>query len=333
MEVENLKEIYESVKKRVVGREREIRNILAALVAGRHILLEGPPGTSKSTLLQAIAEEIGVPFIMVEGNADLTASKLLGYFDPAQAVAEGYKPEHFVEGPLLEAMRKGGILYIDEFNRIPPDALNVLMRAIEEGEIVVPRVGPVRSRNGFRLVSAQNPYDDVGTTKVSMGIYDRLCKLRMNYQSREEEKQIVRLRTGCKDERLVELAVNIVRRTRSHPEIRQGASVRGAMHFVEILQQLARLEGENAEDSEVYLSLVLDAAYMALSGKLWLVETSQKTPEQVIRQIVLESLGMVSGEEEVRVRPFRMTEASREVREELRRFFRGSSGRGDPPRG
>ncbi|MHA1432175.1 MAG: AAA family ATPase [Candidatus Freyarchaeota archaeon] len=299
MEVENLKEVYESVKKRVVGREREIRNILAALVAGRHILLEGPPGTSKSTLLQAIAEEIGVPFIMVEGNADLTASKLLGYFDPAQAVAEGYKPEHFVEGPLLEAMRKGGILYIDEFNRIPPDALNVLMRAIEEGEIVVPRVGPVRSRNGFRLVSAQNPYDDVGTTKVSMGIYDRLCKLRMNYQSREEEKQIVRLRTGCKDERLVELAVNIVRRTRSHPEIRQGASVRGAM----------------------------------LSGKLWLVETSQKTPEQVIRQIVLESLGMVSGEEEVRVRPFRMTEASREVREELRRFFRGSSGRGDPPRG
>jgi len=299
LEVENLKEVYESVKKRVVGREREIRNILAALVAGRHILLEGPPGTSKSTLLQAIAEEIGVPFIMVEGNADLTASKLLGYFDPAQAVAEGYKPEHFVEGPLLEAMRKGGILYIDEFNRIPPDALNVLMRAIEEGEIVVPRVGPVRSRNGFRLVSAQNPYDDVGTTKVSMGIYDRLCKLRMNYQSREEEKQIVRLRTGCKDERLVELAVNIVRRTRSHPEIRQGASVRGAM----------------------------------LSGKLWLVETSQKTPEQVIRQIVLESLGMVSGEEEVRVRPFRMTEASREVREELRRFFRGSSGRGDPPRG
>nr|MDO8076246.1 hypothetical protein [Candidatus Freyarchaeota archaeon] len=151
--------------------------------------------------------------------------------------------------------------------------------------------------------------------------------------SREEEKQIVRLRTGCKEERLVELAVNIVRRTRSHPEIRQGASVRGAIHFVEIFQQLARLEGENAEDSEVYLSLVLDAAYMALSGKLWLVETSQKTPEQVIRQIVHESLGMVSGEEEIRVRPFRMTEASREVREELRRFFRGSSGRGDPPRG
>ncbi|MGQ9721492.1 MAG: AAA family ATPase [Candidatus Jordarchaeum sp.] len=120
MQKEDLKELYERVKKKVINRERETRNILAALAAGRHILLEGPPGTTKSTLLQVIAEEMNTPFIMVEGTADLTPSKLLGYFDPAQAVAEGYKPEHFVEGPLLEAMKKGGILYIDEFNRIPP---------------------------------------------------------------------------------------------------------------------------------------------------------------------------------------------------------------------
>lgn len=325
MQTENLKEIYERVKKRIVNRERETRNILAALSAGRHILLEGPPGTTKSTLLQAIAEEMRTPFIMVEGNADLTPSKLLGYFDPAQAVAEGYKPEYFVEGPLLQAMKNGGILYIDEFNRIPPDALNVLMRAIEEGEIVVPRVGLITSNNGFRLVSAQNPYDDVGTSKVSMGIFDRLCKLKMNYQSKEEEEQIVKLRTSCMDEKLVEHAVEITRRTRNHPEIKQGASVRGAMHFVEIFQQLATLERENIQDSDVYLSLVLDAAYMALGSKIWLVETSHKTPEQVIKQIVLEVLGLIPNSEELRVRPFRMTENSSEFREESRRFFRGSN--------
>lgn len=325
MQKEKLKDIYERVKKKVINRERETRNILAALAAGRHIILEGPPGTTKSTLLQAIAEEMHIPFIMVEGNADLTPSKLLGYFDPAQAVAEGYKPEHFVEGPLLEAMKKGGILYIDEFNRIPPDALNVLMRAIEEGEIVVPRVGLITSNNGFRLVSAQNPYDDVGTSKVSMGIFDRLCKLKMNYQSKEEEEQIVKQRTGCKDEKLVEHAVEITRRTRNHLEIKQGASVRGAMHFVDIFQQLATMEGDNIHDSEIYLSLVLDAAYMALGSKIWLVETSQKTPEQVIRQIVLEVLGLIPSSEEIRVRPFRMTETSGESREELRRFFRSSN--------
>jgi MoxR-like ATPase len=329
LQTENLKEIYERVSKRVVGRERETRNILAALSAGRHILLEGPPGTSKSTLLQVIAEESGdTPFIMVEGNADLTPSKLLGYFDPAQAVAEGYKPESFVEGPLLEAMKKGGILYIDEFNRIPPDALNVLMRAIEEGEIVVPRVGLIKSNNGFRLVSAQNPYDDVGTSKVSMGIYDRLCKLKMNYQSKEEEEQIVQLRTDCKDEKLVELAVEITRRTRNHHEIKQGASVRGAMHFVEIFQKLSTLEKENIHNSEIYLSLVLDAAYMALGSKLWLVETSKKTPEQVIKQIVLEALGVISENEETRTRPLTMTETSNESREESGRFFRSSNQQG-----
>ncbi|MGQ9721491.1 MAG: hypothetical protein ACUVXA_09250 [Candidatus Jordarchaeum sp.] len=207
----------------------------------------------------------------------------------------------------------------------PPDALNVLMRAIEEGEIVVPRVGLINSNNGFRLVSAQNPYDDVGTSKVSMGIFDRLCKLKMTYQSKEEEEQIVKLRTDCKDEKLVEQAVEITRRTRNHPEIKQGASVRGAMHFVEIFQQLTDLEKENIQDFEIYLSLALDAAYMALGSKIWLVETSQKTPEQVIKQIVLEVLRIISPSEETRIRPYRMSEPSSEFLEESRKFFRSSN--------
>ncbi|MCC6005317.1 MAG: AAA family ATPase, partial [Thermofilum sp.] len=69
--------------RRLVGREREARAVLAALAAGRNVLLQGPPGTSKSTLLRAIAEEAGVPFFLVEGSADLTPQKLIGTFNPA----------------------------------------------------------------------------------------------------------------------------------------------------------------------------------------------------------------------------------------------------------
>ena len=65
----------------VVGRARELELVVAALHGGRHILLEGPPGTGKSTLLRSVAEALGVGFAFVEGNAELTPARLVGHFD------------------------------------------------------------------------------------------------------------------------------------------------------------------------------------------------------------------------------------------------------------
>ena len=67
----------------VVGRKRELELVVAALHGGRHVLLEGPPGTGKSTLLRSVAEAMGVGFAFVEGNAELTPARLVGHFDPA----------------------------------------------------------------------------------------------------------------------------------------------------------------------------------------------------------------------------------------------------------
>ncbi len=69
---ETLASVRDRVQAGVVGRERELGLVLAAVAAGRDILLEGPPGTSKSTLLRAITHEWGIPLVFVEGNADLT---------------------------------------------------------------------------------------------------------------------------------------------------------------------------------------------------------------------------------------------------------------------
>ncbi|MGD8662114.1 MAG: hypothetical protein PVH37_19385, partial [Desulfobacterales bacterium] len=65
-------EIYEKLKTGIVGREAELRSILVALEMGKHILLEGPPGTSKSTVLRKIARESDLLLYIVEGNIDLT---------------------------------------------------------------------------------------------------------------------------------------------------------------------------------------------------------------------------------------------------------------------
>lgn len=76
--------ILQNVKSEVVGREREVREIFAAMLSRKHILLEGPPGTSKSTIVRAIARSMRVPFYFIEGSIDLTPSKLLGFFNPGK---------------------------------------------------------------------------------------------------------------------------------------------------------------------------------------------------------------------------------------------------------
>ena len=129
--------------RRIVGRERELELVLAALDAGRHVLIEGPPGTGKSTLLRAVADELGVGFEFVEGNAELTPARLVGHFDPARVLAEGYDPDVFVDGPLVSAMRDGSLLYVEELNRVPEETLNVLITVMSERELHVPRLGRV----------------------------------------------------------------------------------------------------------------------------------------------------------------------------------------------
>ena len=88
------------VRARVVGRGRELDLVLAAVAAGRDLLLEGPPGTSKSTLLRAITAERGIPLVFVEGNADLTPARLIGHHNPARVLREDYSAGNFVDGPL-----------------------------------------------------------------------------------------------------------------------------------------------------------------------------------------------------------------------------------------
>ena len=175
----------------VVGRARELELVVAALHGGRHILLEGPPGTGKSTLLRSVAEALGVGFAFVEGNAELTPARLVGHFDPARVLTDGYSADVFVDGPLVSALRDGSLLYVEEINRIPEETLNVLITVMSEGEITVPRLGTVKSAAGFRLVAAMNPFDAVGTARISSAVYDRVCRVAMTYQSAADEVEIV----------------------------------------------------------------------------------------------------------------------------------------------
>lgn len=264
----------------LVGRRRELDLVLVAVTAGRDILLEGPPGTGKSTVLRAITGNWGIPFVLVEGNAELTPARLVGHHNPARVLREDYSSDNFVAGPLVEAMRSGGFLYIEELNRAPEDTLNVLLASMAEREVAVPRVGTIRATPTFRVLASMNPFDNVGTARISDSVYDRWCRLAVGYQDAAEEVGIVEVRTGSADPTLVGDAVAITRATRSHPELRRGSSVRGAIDMVAIAVELEKLDTYDNREN-----LVLDAALLSLSARVGVDEASEASPEQVVTEI------------------------------------------------
>lgn len=273
--------IFEQVQKDVVGRKREVREIFAAILSRKHILLEGPPGTSKSTIVRSIARSMNVPFHFIEGSIDLTPSKLLGFFNPGKVLQDSYQREYFEMGPLTLAMEEGGVLYLEEFNRMSSESANLLITPMEEGIINIPRFGQVSAKDGFTIICSQNPYDDVGTLQVSRAFLDRVVRVRMEYQSEDEEIEIVKLRACTDDESLAKTATRITRLTRETPEIKLGASVRAAIDIVTIVNNLTYLS-----DGDLHMEDITAACRMALTSKVWLSETINATPEEIIDKVI-----------------------------------------------
>jgi MoxR-like ATPase len=284
-------ELVASIGSTVVGRRREIELVVAALIADRHVVIEGPPGTGKSTLLRTVAHELGVGFEFVEGNAELTPARLVGHFDPARVMAEGYDADVFVDGPLASALRDGSLLYVEEINRVPEETLNVLITVMSEGELHVPRLGRLAAAPGFRLVAAMNPFDAIGTARISGAVYDRVCRLAVDYQTATDERQITLRESGGGDldPDWVAKVVDLVRLTRSHGDLRVGSSVRGAIDMCAVASSLAAVRGSSVTAGDVSL----DAALVALSGRIRLREGTTRSTEDIVRELWKSVFGKV----------------------------------------
>lgn len=266
----------------IIGRARELENALAAIGSGKHLMIEGPVGVGKTILAVAVAGHLRRPVFRVDGDERYTEQKLSGWFDPPIVMEKGYVSEAFVPGPLMSAMREGGVLFINEMNRMPEGVQNILLPAMDEGLIEAPKIGTVKASPGFVVIGTQNPREFVATTAISEALSDRFELLHLDYQPEEEEVAIVAKNMPDASPEAVSRTVWIARRTRNHPNIRRGASVRAAMSMV----QLSRTFSEDLYEG------ILKAAHMALPTRIEMREESKRTPEQVIEEIVNECFAL-----------------------------------------
>ena len=188
----------------------------------------------------------------------------------------GYSWDSFVTGPLTKAMQQGSILFLNELNRMPEGTQNVLLGAMDEGTIIIPKLGDVKAKEGFFIISAMNPAELVATTPLSEALRDRFVWIRLQYQPAEEEENIVRVRTGLKDEKVIKMAVKIIRQTRDWPDLRRGSSIRGAIDLASIIRFL------EINDIDSWI----DSSIMALATKVELEDGVENLIEDVIKDIV-----------------------------------------------
>jgi MoxR-like ATPase len=253
------KDVVSKVQKNhhIIGRESEILQLWTAVASGRNALIEGPVGVGKTALAQAVAHVLGQRVIRVDGDSRFTEQKLTGWFDPSLVLKKGYSEKTFIAGALVEAMREGAILFINELNRMPEAVQNVLLPAIDEGLVHVPQLGDIKAKPGFLVVATQNPREFVATSHLSEALMDRMEWVQLNYQSFEEEREIAKQASEFKSEPYVSWAVAIVRLTRSHPKIKRGASIRAAIAILQMLAGRAASQKLAEEDFWQVLKLAL----------------------------------------------------------------------------
>ena len=255
------------IGKAVVGQAETVELMLTALLAGGHVLLEGPPGTAKTFLAQCFARTLDLQFGRIQFTPDLMPGDIIG------SNLFNFQTSTFTltRGPIFCEL-----LLADEINRTPPKTQAALLEAMQERNVTIDGVAnPLSER--FMVVATQNPIEQQGTYPLPEAQLDRfLFKQTLKYPSVEEERMIVAAhgpRAGSPNpaamgvgvaadsatvgeavqaisqirlvDEVVAYVVGLVRATRETPDIETGASPRSAAMLATAARARAALQGRD----------------------------------------------------------------------------------------
>ncbi len=253
-------QLYNEVHKVIVGNEEVIEDIIIALFAGGHILLESVPGMGKTVLTNTISNVLECEFKRLQGTPDLTAKDITGEM-------------RYDENTKHYALRKGAIftniLLMDEINRAPPKTQSALLEAMEEKQVTIGgRTYPLPAP--FIVIATQNPLEQEGVYPLPEAQQDRfMFKTVLKYLSTEEEVMIMKSKMSSHElgsvfnpseiqiiqqeiestvfisDSILDYVVRIIDETRHRRELATGASPRASIAFMRSTKAKAFIEGRD----------------------------------------------------------------------------------------
>ncbi len=173
--------VRQEMAKVVVGQQEIINNLLQALIANGHVLVEGIPGIAKTLTIRALAAVTGAQFSRVQFTPDLLPTDIIGI----TAYEEG-RGFYTVKGPIFS-----NFILADEINRAPPKVQSALLESMQEKQVTIGKqTFPLP--NPFFVMATQNPVENLGTYPLPEAQVDRfLFKLLMTYPTMQEEAEVM----------------------------------------------------------------------------------------------------------------------------------------------
>jgi len=255
--------VREAVHVAVVGRDVAVEQVLTALVADGHILLEDLPGLGKTLLAKSFAAALKLEFQRVQFTADLLPHDITG----GEVLTTGQSEFEFRRGPIFT-----NILLADEINRAPPKVQSALLEAMQEYQVTSERSTYPLLRP-FLVLATENPLELEGTYPLPEAQVDRfLIRLQIGYPTPEEERKILERRRARKvenavvpkvveastfldlqhaveeitlDPSLTDYIVDLVRATRADVRAEVGSSPRGSLALQKLSRARALIEGRD----------------------------------------------------------------------------------------
>ena len=199
--VKRLAESYDRIREQIaqiiVGQDEVIDQLLTAVFASGHCILEGVPGLAKTLLISALARQLSLSFSRVQFTPDLMPSDITGTEVIEEDRGAGTRSLRFVKGPIF-----ANVVLADEINRTPPKTQAALLEAMQENQVTAAGF-PHKLPKPFFVLATQNPIEQEGTYPLPEAQLDRfMFKILVDYPSEEEEFQIVKRTTSTQAETL-----------------------------------------------------------------------------------------------------------------------------------